>query len=429
MSNSIFRRIASSVPAAFIHDRRGTIAIVFALALPVVAASLGVAIDFGRAAQARSQMQSALDAAVVSAASGSARDAQRALAAKFKANLRGTGIENIALSLQVEASGQVVASAKGSVVTTFARLMNISTLDVGVVSEAGIGGGGTTTTTTTTTIPGGQVCVLLLDPNSPQSLLVNSGASIKASNCDIDVNSKGNPAAIFNAGSTVVSAGICIAGTTIIDNGGTHPNLATGCTTVADPFAGSMPTPASGSCTYSNMNYNGGTVNLSPGVYCGWTNFNSAPTVNLAPGVYVVKGGGWNVDGGTWTGAGVTFYFADTSHIQFNSGISSTLSAPTTGVYSGILMFEASGLARSPFVWDDAVSSNLDGLIYLPSRDATFNSYSKAVGEPLTMVFNTLIVDRTDWDIQSASLAINKSATTTTSTTTTTTPGSLTLEK
>ena len=68
--------------------------------------------------------------------------------------------------------------------------------------------------------------------------------------------------------------------------------------------------------------------------------------MNFKPGVYVIKGGGWNVNGGSWTGSGVTFYFADTSHIQFNSGISATLSAPTSGTYSGLLFYEPDGLAE-----------------------------------------------------------------------------------
>lgn len=90
-------------------------------------------------------------------------------------------------------------------------------------------------------------------------------------------------------------------------------NLYTSCAAESDPYAGNMPAVSQTTCTHSNLNFNGGTVNLTPGVYCGWINFNSGTNVNLAPGLYVIKNGGWNVNGGTWTGNGVTFYFADTS--------------------------------------------------------------------------------------------------------------------
>ena len=61
----------------------------------------------------------------------------------------------------------------------------------------------------------------------------------------------------------------------------------------------------------------------------------------------MIKGGSWVVDGGSMTGSGVTFYFADTSLIQFNGGMTLTLSAPTTGTYAGILMYEKDGLSKS----------------------------------------------------------------------------------
>lgn len=226
-------------------------------------------------------------------------------------------------------------------------------------------------------------------------------------------------------GSTIQSARICIEGSTIIDNGGTHPNLKTNCRTAVDPFAGKLPVPSNSACSHTNLVFNGGTANLMPGVYCGGVNFNSGTNVTLAPGLYVIRGGDWNVNGGTWTGSDVTFYFEDTSRIQFNSAITSSMSAPSTGSYAGILIYEKEGLSRSPFVIDDSKGSDLTGLIYLPSRDTIFNSDSKANGEKITMVFNTLILDQTKWRLVSASKSISAGPdVVTTTTTTTTTPGS-----
>ena len=165
---------------------------------------------------------------------------------------------------------------------------------------------------------------------------------------------------------------------------------------------GKLPAPPSTTCSGSTANggnYNGGSVTLSPGVYCGWFNFNNAPSVTLQPGVYVIKSGGWNVDGGAWVGSGVTFYFADSSDIQFNSGMNLTLSAPSTGTYSGILIYEADGLSNSNFVFDDSVGENLSGLIYLPSRNLTFNSTSNETTPNVTVVANTAIFDQVNWSL------------------------------
>jgi hypothetical protein len=135
-------------------------------------------------------------------------------------------------------------------------------------------------------------------------------------------------------------------------------------------------------------------------VYCGWFNFNNAPTVSFQPGVYVIKNGGWNVNGGTWTGNGVTFYFADQSKIQFNSAVAVTMSAPTSGTYAGIMMYEAANLGLSDFIFNDAKAMQLEGLIYLPSRNVTFNSGSSLTDRRFTLIINTLILNQTRWTLK-----------------------------
>jgi hypothetical protein len=142
---------------------------------------------------------------------------------------------------------------------------------------------------------------------------------------------------------------------------------------------------------------------MNPGTYNGTINFNNNPNVTFNPGVYVIEGGGWNVNGGSWTGSGVTFYFADSSKIQFNSGMSMTLSAPTTGTYAGILFYELDGLSLSPLVFDDSVSESLSGLIYLPSRNITFNSTSNVSSPTVTVVANTAIFDAVNWSLSPSS--------------------------
>jgi hypothetical protein len=144
---------------------------------------------------------------------------------------------------------------------------------------------------------------------------------------------------------------------------------------------------------------------LSPGVYCGWTNFNGSPTVTLSSGVYVIKGGGWNFSG-TLTGTDVTFYFPDSSYIQFNGTSKLGLSAPTTGTYANLLMYEATGLATSAFTMNATAGATLTGLIYLPSRQFTLNAGASVTSDNLTMVFNTLIVNQVNWTLDSSAKTI-----------------------
>ena len=94
----------------------------------------------------------------------------------------------------------------------------------------------------------------------------------------------------------------------------------------------------------------------------------------------------------------MTFYFADeSSYIQINSGAAMHLTAPATGTYADILLFERPGLARSAFTINGSAGHTFQGLMYLPSRDVTFNYVSSISSESIAMVFNTLILNQIDW--------------------------------
>jgi hypothetical protein len=104
---------------------------------------------------------------------------------------------------------------------------------------------------------------------------------------------------------------------------------------------------------------------------------------------------GWTVDGS----GGVTFYLVDqNAMIHFNSTTSATLSAPTTGTYANILIYEPAGLSSS-YSTIDSSTLNLTGLIYMPSRKLTANSTSNLTSTGLSMVLSTLTLNSTNWTI------------------------------
>jgi hypothetical protein len=262
---------------------------------------------------------------------------------------------------------------------------------------------------------GGGVCFYIVDPSSSQTLLVNSGFSLNAPKCQINVASTSSSAAIFNSGSTLNVKKTCIAGGDI-NNGGTVGGLTTGCTPSA--YSGTLPSVTVGSCTVNSANYSG-TVSLSPGVYCGNFNFNGSGTLNLAAGLYIFKGTTWNINSG-WTiaGTGVTLYFANSSsYVQFNSGTTVNLTAPTSGTYANILIFEPSGLSTSSIAIDGTSASGhaLQGLVYLPSRNITFNSTYSGVADAFTLVAHQVIFDSNSsntWSVSPASGSSSSSAVT-----------------
>ncbi|HEY1735601.1 MAG TPA: hypothetical protein VGG12_03050, partial [Methylovirgula sp.] len=252
------------------------------------------------------------------------------------------------------------------------------------------------------------VCIYVLAPSTSQSLLVNSNFTMSAPNCEIDVASTASPAAIFDSGAKLSVLKTCIAGSTITNNGGTIGGLTTSCTVHTNPYKNTITAPTVGSCTVNSANYSG-VVNLSPGTYCGNFNFNGTGTINLASGTYIFNSTTWNINSGwTITGTGVTLYFVNSSsYVQFNSGVTVSLTAPTSGTYSGVLIFEPDGLSNSSIAIDGTSASGhaLQGLVYLPSRNLTFNSTYSGTADQFTLVVNTLIFDSNSpntWSISPA---------------------------
>lgn len=370
----------------FSHATGANVAVIFALALVPMTTLVGAAVDYSKASQARTSLQAALDAAALAGASAPDDDQVATATALFNADFADHLAGTATASFTPNDDGSMSAAAQVEVPTSFMKLVSVDVLPVSASAKA-------------VRVVTKQVCILVLSPNASQALLVNSGAKIEAPDCEIDVRSTASPAAIFNSGTTLNVANICIQGTNVIKNGGADPPAQTGCTTISDPIAGTLPTVTDLTCDYTNKTYDSSTIALNPGVYCGSTNFNGSPTITFNPGLYVIKNGTMTINSNAkLSGSGVTFYYADqNSKIQFNGGVSGTLHAPTSGTYANILMFEPSGLAHSQVVFNGTQGEDLEGLIYLPSRDVTFNSVSSVSSEKMTMVVNTLILDSTDW--------------------------------
>jgi Flp pilus assembly protein TadG len=381
------------------RNRSGNVAVIFGLSLLPLIGLSAMAVDYSRASVMQARAQAALDAAVLGGAAQPASSRVQVATNSFSGNFSPfTGITAPTPTFTTNADGSFSGSATFTVPTTLGATIGIPSVTVAVSATA------IAKTTSSTT---NNVCILVLDPSSAQTLLVNSGVNLNAPKCEIDVASTNTTAAMINSSLPNVGS-VCIAGGYTLNGGSTVNNISKNCKTATDTIAGTIPSPTVGACTISNQNYSG-TVNLSPGTYCGNFNFNGSGTLSLASGVYIFSGTHWNLNSG-WsiTGSGVTFYFADSSsYIQFNSNVSVNLSAPTSGTYSNVLMFEPSGLSKSSFAVDGTSTGHaLQGLIYLPSRNITFNSSANVTSDALTLVVNQIIFDTVTWSMSPSANAL-----------------------
>ena len=377
-------------------DRSGNFGIISALLAPVLLVSAGGALDVASAYNTRVDMQAQLDAAMLAAARKSGKSAQELEARNFL----GLNAEEDKLSettgfvLTINSDGSITGGYQQAVENRFLGIIGLSNFNVGV---------NTTVAASAAKATGGNGCIYALG-NQNQAVLINSGANVKSTKCEVHVHSTSNPAFIMNAGATIDTAKFCVKGANYIKNGGTLTNLETKCAAEADPFAGKMPEPQiPANCTTSGT-MDGQSITLQPGKHCG-TTFNGSPTITFKPGLHIISGRMIINSGATVKAEGVTFYFPDVnSEIRANGGLTFTATAPTSGDYKNILMFEKTSDAsnnRYPqqYIFNGSKGEILKGIIHLPNRDVTYNSTTNQTNN-ITLVVNTIIMNSSNWKIE-----------------------------
>jgi Flp pilus assembly protein TadG len=385
--------------AQLLSDRSGNFGILGALVALSLTVGVGVSIDYSRALSEREHIQQALDAGLLAAMSKSTIQEQRDVIENILvANSAST--DHLAvnfdfdtnLSVVKNADGSVSATLNDSVDTSFMRIVGRNSLSIRVRSTA-IATGGTSSGT----------CIWSLG-NSGQDVLINSGATVQSTQCRLDAHSTANPAFIMNSGSTIKFTKFCVKGTNYIKNGGTLANLETGCSVTADPYAGTLPEPTLPSTCTTSGYPNGTTFSLAPGMHCD-VGFNGSPTITFQPGLHIIKGRMIINSGAKVIANGVTFYFPDTnSEIRANGALTFTGTAPTSGTYKGILMFEktsnvANNANKTQYIFNGSNGETLEGIIYLPNRNVTYNSTTNVTAK-ISMVVNQIIFNSANWQIE-----------------------------
>jgi Flp pilus assembly protein TadG len=125
--------------STLLTDTSGSVAIIFALSILVLCGTVAIGVDYARALAVRSQLQSAVDAAALSARTEIDQSSSN-LATRIQANFAyGTrqdfgAINIVATPTPIEDGIRVSATA--TVPTTFGRVLGINTIPVTAVAEA-----------------------------------------------------------------------------------------------------------------------------------------------------------------------------------------------------------------------------------------------------------------------------------------------------
>jgi hypothetical protein len=377
-----------------LRDVRGAVLPLVAVTMLMMLSLLALAIDGGNLQRQRRIAQNAADAGATAGAWEIFRlksDSQMTASALTETARNGftNGVGGVVVTVTHPTSpdhftgSQYVKVVISSTVTTvFARIIGRSSVPVRATAFGGI------------IAPNGN-CLTVLDPSASDALDVFSSAELSTTNCGIAVNSSSSTALDAHTGGVINGdPSIVVTGNYTDPSNNISPHPQVGQAPVPDPLAYlSIPAdtvPCNGAYGLVDVTT---TQTLSAGVYCGGIKVSSSSAhATFTQGTYYLRGGGLEISASataTSTGTGVTFVNMNApvgtpggwhfGTFNFNSSGTITLSAPTSGTWAGILLYDdpdgvITGAANATNVLSSTADITLNGSIYFPKRKFSINS-------------------------------------------------------
>jgi len=358
-----------------LRKQKGAVIALFAMMLPVFIGAVGLALDGGALYEQNRRMQTAADAAALAAAQEvkSLNTGKYESAALYGAELNGfvrseiTGIEvrNPPTTGAFKGKSDYVEVVVSQPQPLF--FMSLFKEDPDTVRARAVAG-----------IAPNDTCMLIKNKTAANAFDAGGNATLRLEDCGIMVNSSHSKAASATGSSIVEASSISVVGGTAGSN--FNPDPFTGAEEMEDPLA-SFVMPPAGSCTFTSKQIIMTSTTLNPGVYCGGIELRSQAKVTFNPGVYYLVGGGLNANAGAaLIGTGVTFVNTEKKpsyaydRIWINGGATIDLSAPTSGVWQGILFYQDPKVnTTKQNVFNGGADMKLTGIVYFPTTSTKFS--------------------------------------------------------
>ena len=229
-------------------------------------------------------------------------------------------------------------------------------------------------------VSNGQYCALSLESTTSTGITM-WGSSTLNLGCGMATNSRGTNAVAAGGNSQITASPIAAVGIVPDSNNyGSGTERISYSVAQPDPFA-SLPMPSvSGNTSNGNVNSNQ-TRTLNPGTYRG---MDLKGTVTLNPGVYLIDGGTLSIGSqARVTESGVTFILTSSTAgsnansiatVDMNGGARINITAPSTGTYKGVLLYQdrRAQISNQSNKINGNSQSLLQGAIYMPGQEVEF---------------------------------------------------------
>ena len=390
-----------SHPRPLVRPRRGAMLVFVAISMVVLMGFLAMTLDVGAGNRERRIAQTAADAAAIGGAAelfhGVTDATQINASAQSEALRNGFNDADGDVTVQVffpPSTGPHAGNAAyvevqidKTVPTIFGAILNLASMNIHTRAVAGVGSYSLN-------------CLYSLEPNGPGAIQVANGGEL-TTNCGVMINSTNNNALDVNSSGQLDTqgGGIAIAGDWT-GNKTPKPEPASGAGIFENPLK-DLVMPEVDPCDHIGQFNVTGSMTLSPGVYCGGINIaTGSNTANLLPGVYFLKGGMSVGNSGQVFGTGVTLIntFDDDypyGAFNFGTGCKAKLTAPTSGDWKGILMFQdpdAPVNITNTFACSSDTPPELTGTIYFPTQTFFFNGSNTTTEISGTVIAKQVII-------------------------------------
>lgn len=367
-----------------LRDESGQAMIFSLLAMTVLFGFIGFAVDVGVLLHSKRTMQTAADSAAIAAAL-EYNYADMTTAAQDAAAQNGVTIGANGGAVTVNTPPQYGSYAGQAGYVEAIVSQNQPTGFMGMISRLT---SMTVTARAVATNGASKGCIYTLGP-SGTDISITGNANIQVPNCGVVDNSTSNCAMDLTGNITLNAQSIGIAGKACT-TGNIHvnPTPVTGIAPVSDPLA-FIPTPTPSGCQNLSLTGNA-TTTISQGCYNG-ISLTGNQGLNLNPGTYIINGPLRLTGNVSMAGTGVTLVLLSSTSFTGNAALN--LSAPTSGTYNGILIYQPSSNTDNLSLTGNA-GSTLKGIIYAPASKVTFtgnsgsNVYADFVVKSLTLTGN-----------------------------------------
>ena len=362
---------------SFFRCQNGNFAMMTAVAMPVVLMAMGGVANYSMAFSTQSSLQSAADAASLSAA-------RELYLANTKPELLRSTIEAmVAMNIGADAprvETDVLFGAPTEETGTDARILNEVTVKLSMEIEPAFPMTGLiepvrqiSALATARVSGGGRICMIALASDGNKSIDMSGDGNINANTCAVYSNSVAKNGVSVTQFAKLSSELTCSSGGYTGADANYRPAPLTDCPTVKDPLlARTIGEPTH--CDYDKLTVKNTNRVLLPGVYCGDIKLTGSSNVVFLPGTYTFWDGSLKIEkGATLVGDGVSLVFVgEKAGLEIKNDTEISLSASQTGIMAGILIYADRDTDKPrKFKIESRNARKMVGTIYVPNDKLT----------------------------------------------------------